>query len=204
MRRRDAAAVVVVVAAAAPIAAAITLATASFEIEAERANDGQMIVLAPIDVPELRAPVVVLPEPELEQIVVIDDAAEARRHARRSEPVEIEERTGVPQPVDFDCESWAPLLEEFGIPYDEALPVMYRESRCSMAHNYNAQTRDDSWGPLQVNRWGQLGPAWDSIGFDADYMATPRGSVHAASIYYHACGWGPWVKPYSCPNGWPL
>lgn len=133
----------------------------------------------------------------------IDGPADATTTAQRAgAPMQI---TDPPEPVDGDCESWRPLLAEFGIPYAEARPVMWRESRCSMAHNYNPSTGDDSWGPLQVNRWGGLGPAWDAKGLSAGYMATPRGSVHAASIYYHACGWGPWTKPYDCwGGGWPL
>lgn len=137
----------------------------------------------------------------------IDRPADASAVAQRGEQVQVTDPPPPPEPpspVDGDCESWRHLLDEYGIPFDQARPVMWRESRCSMAHNYNARTRDDSWGPFQVNRWGNLGPAWDAKGFSAGYMSTPRGSVHAASVYYHACGWGPWTKPYSCPGGWPL
>lgn len=101
-------------------------------------------------------------------------------------------------PVDGDCESWRPLLERYGIPFDEAQPVMWRESRCAMAHNGTASTRDDSWGPLQVNRWGSLAAWWDAGGYTADVMATPEGAVAAAAVLYHSCGWSPWRKPYGC------
>jgi hypothetical protein len=107
-------------------------------------------------------------------------------------------------PVDGDCESWRPLLTKYGIPYDTAARIMARESGCSMAVNYNPATRDDSLCAFQLNRWGALDAAWTAAGFPRSYMATPEGCVDAAALYYHACGWGPWIKPYDCPGGWPL
>lgn len=106
--------------------------------------------------------------------------------------------------VDGDCESWRPLLESYGIPYDEAHPIMWRESRCTMAINYNPSTRDDSLCAFQLNRWGALDAAWDSAGFSRAYMSTPEGCIAAVAFYYEACQWGPWTRPYSCPGGWPL
>jgi hypothetical protein len=103
-----------------------------------------------------------------------------------------------PTPTPGDCESWRPLLDRYGIPYNEAVPIMRRESGCTMAHNYNRATRDDSWGPFQVNRWGSLGAWWDSGGFTADVMSTPAGAVAAAAVLYGSCRWSPWVKPYGC------
>ena len=102
-------------------------------------------------------------------------------------------------PIDGDCASWKPLLAKYGMPYELFRPVMYRESRCANAHNYNRRTRDDSYGPLQVNRYGSLDAGWNSVGISRSYMATPEGAVHAASMLYHSCGsLGPWTRPYSC------
>lgn len=105
-----------------------------------------------------------------------------------------------PAPVDFDCPSWKPILEYYGIPYEQAERILYRESRCSFVHNYNPRTRDDSWGPLQVNRYGYLADWWDSAGYTADVFTTVDGAVAAAGALYAMCGWGPWTKPYNC-NG---
>ena len=81
----------------------------------------------------------------------------------------------------------------------EPRPIMYRESRCTNARNYNPRTRDDSYGVLQVNRYGALDAGWNSVGISRSYMATPEGAVHAASMLYHSCeSLGPWTKPYSC------
>tara|TARA_R110002153_G_scaffold217468_2_gene369935 strand:+ start:1143 stop:1649 length:507 start_codon:yes stop_codon:yes gene_type:complete len=105
----------------------------------------------------------------------------------------------VPPPTDWDCASWKPLLDKYGMPYELFQPVMYRESRCTNARNYNPRTRDDSYGPLQVNRYGSLDAGWNSVGISRSYMATPEGAVHAASMLYHSCeSLGPWTKPYSC------
>jgi hypothetical protein len=107
-----------------------------------------------------------------------------------------------PLPVDGDCESWRPLLDKYGIPFDEALPRMVRESHCTNAHNWNPDTGDDSYGPLQVNlagrhRW------WSDRGFPVWFVETPEGAIAAAAFLWHACNWGPWTKPYSCWGRWP-
>lgn len=105
----------------------------------------------------------------------------------------------VPMPIDWDCASWKPLLAKYEMPYELFKPIMYRESRCTNARNENRRTRDDSYGPLQVNRYGSLDAGWDSVGISRSYMATPEGAVHAASMLYHSCeSLGPWTKPYSC------
>ena len=105
----------------------------------------------------------------------------------------------VQTPTESDCASWKPLLDKYGMPYELFQPIMQRESRCTNAHNYNPRTRDDSYGPLQVNRYGSLDAGWNSVGISRSYMATPEGAVHAASMLYHSCeSLGPWTKPYSC------
>ena len=124
--------------------------------------------------------------------------------AQRRASIQVHAPPAPVAPRDFDCESWRPLLEHFGLPYDRLRPIMWRESRCSQAHNYNPRTRDDSYGPFQVNIYGSLSRAWADAGFPREYLATPYGAVHAAALLYHACGTGPWVRPYGCPGGWPL
>lgn len=110
----------------------------------------------------------------------------------------------VPEPVDFDCESWRPLLEKYDMPFGLFKPIMLRESRCSNARNYSTRTRDDSYGVLQTNRWGRMAAVYDRNGIDRAFHATPEGGVASAALLYHSCGTlGPWTKPYSCPGGWP-
>lgn len=103
-----------------------------------------------------------------------------------------------PVPAAGDCGAWRPLLELYGIPYDEALPYMQRESNCSNAYNGNAGTGDNSYGVLQVNRYGQLAAWWDEGGYTVDVMRTAEGAVAAAAVLYHSCRWGSWQPPYDC------
>lgn len=105
-----------------------------------------------------------------------------------------------PEPVDGVCESWRPLFVGFGLPWSVFRPIMWRESRCTNAHADRPSTGDDSFGPLQVNRYGRLAAHWDELGFDEAYMATPRGAVHAAGNLHRVCGVHPWTD-YEC--GWP-
>jgi len=116
----------------------------------------------------------------------------------RSQPIQATDT--LPPPIQSGvCDSWAPLLDLYGIPYPEAQPIMFRESRCKIgAHNYNPSTRDDSYGPFQVNRYGSLAEWWDSGGYTATVMATPEGAVAAAAVLFGSCGWSPWRKPYGC------
>ena len=109
-------------------------------------------------------------------------------------------------PTDYDCESWEPLLDKYGIEFDEVEHIMWRESRCSHVVNDNPDTRDLSYGVFQVNRYGALARSWDAIGFPEDYMSTVEGSVHAASVLMDGCGLGPWDRAagYPCYGQTPL
>ena len=109
-------------------------------------------------------------------------------------------------PIDYDCESWEPLLDKYGIEFDEVEHIMWRESRCSHVVNDNPDTRDLSYGVFQVNRYGALARSWDAIGFPEDYMSTVEGSVHAASVLMEGCGLGPWDRAagYPCYGQTPL
>lgn len=143
------------------------------------------------------------PQPSPGPVESVTQAADVTARAERGStipgPTLPPPPTTIPPPVDGDCESWRPLLERFGIPYAEALPYMRRESQCSMAHNGNADTEDDSFGPLQANRYGDLAAWWDSGGYTRAVMATPEGSVAAAAVLYHSCGWGPWHRSEGYP-----
>lgn len=109
-------------------------------------------------------------------------------------------------PTDFDCESWKPLLDKYGIVFEEVEHIMWRESRCSHQVNDNPNTKDLSYGVFQVNRYGALARSWDAIGFPEDYMSTVEGSVHAASVLMDGCGLGPWDRAagYPCYGQTPL
>jgi len=118
-------------------------------------------------------------------------------------PYQAKDTTVVDFPVDGDCESWRPLFDLVGLPYDKFQPIMWRESRCTNVHTYSKRYRDDSYGPLQVNRWSTA-KGWDNLGYTQEVMATPVGALQAAKVLYDRCGMGPWTKPYRCPGGWPL
>ena len=119
-------------------------------------------------------------------------------------PVTYRPEVYIPDPVAGDCESWRPLLEKYDMPFWLFRPIMWRESRCSNARNYNPRTRDDSFGVLQTNRWGGMGAVYDRNDIDRSFHATAEGGVAAAALLFHSCGsLGPWTPPYSCPGGWP-
>ena len=112
-------------------------------------------------------------------------------------------QTVPPDPVAGNCESWRPLLEKYNLDLDVLRPIMWRESRCTNAKNFNSRTRDDSLGVLQTNRWGSMAGIYDRNGIDRAFHETAEGGVAAAALLYHSCGLGPWTKPYKCPGGWP-
>ena len=117
-------------------------------------------------------------------------------------------------PIDGDCDSWRPLVEAEGIPWDWAKRIMWRESRCEgTAHNGNRGTGDDSYGLFQVNRfkgkWGDsyidLGAWFDASGYTLTVMRTPVGAVKAAGALFEACGKGPWNRGnYYCSGSGEL
>ena len=130
------------------------------------------------------------------------DGAVIKKLVAAAEAVRAAELT----PTDHDCESWKPLLDKYGIEFDEVEHIMWRESRCSHVVNDNPDTRDLSYGVFQVNRYGALARSWDAIGFPEDYMSTVEGSVHAASVLMEGCGLGPWDRSagYPCYGQTPL
>jgi len=130
------------------------------------------------------------------------DGAVIKKLVAAAEAVRAAELT----PTDYDCESWKPLLDKYGIEFDEVEHIMWRESRCSHVVNNNPDTRDLSYGVFQVNRYGALARSWDAIGFPEDYMSTVEGSVHAASVLMEGCGLGPWDRSagYPCYGQTPL
>jgi hypothetical protein len=83
--------------------------------------------------------------------------------------------------------------------HDRAVNIAWRESGCGrVLHAYRKSTRDNSYGPFMLNRWGKLAGYYERAGFSASYMATVEGGTATAAWLYRQCGWGPWVKPYSC------
>ena len=83
--------------------------------------------------------------------------------------------------------------------HEQAVRIAWRESGCGrVLHAYRKSTRDNSYGPFMLNRWGKLAGYYERAGFSASYMATVDGGTATAAWLYRQCGWGPWVKPYSC------
>jgi hypothetical protein len=156
-------------------------------------------VAAGVEVEPTVAPTVSPTTSSTAPLVVVPSAPAARvGNAVQVTPTDPPPPRPILQPIDGACVSWAPMLAKYGIPWDEAQPVMWRESRCSNAYNGNAGTKDDSYGPLQVNRYGRLAAWWDEGGYTQAVMSTPEGAVAAAAVLYHSCGWSPWRKPYGC------
>lgn len=80
-----------------------------------------------------------------------------------------------------------------------AVGVAWRESGCGrVLHAYRASTKDNSFGPFMLNRWGNLGAWYESHGWSAAEMRTFHGGTAAAAWLWARCGRGPWIKPYSC------
>lgn len=73
---------------------------------------------------------------------------------------------------------------------DNALAVMKLESGNNPgAHNFNPATGDDSWGLLQVNRYGSLAAARPS----AEWLTVPANNIAYAAGIWRAQGWcRPW------------
>lgn len=106
----------------------------------------------------------------------------------------------LPPPVDHDCDSWRPIVEQYGLPWDGAEWRMRRESHCSHAFNLSSASRDKSAGVLQVNFYGYLERMWNDAGWSWEMVSgDPEAAVAAAGALYRMCGgWGPWTPPYSC------
>lgn len=77
----------------------------------------------------------------------------------------------------------------------------WSESGCGkVLHAYRKSTRDDSFGPFMVNRWGSMNAFYDAHGWSRAEMATFHDGTAAAAWLWARCGRGPWIPPYSC-NG---
>lgn len=80
--------------------------------------------------------------------------------------------------------------------------VAWRESGCGrVLHAYRASTKDNSYGPFMLNRWGSMGAWYDRHGWSAKEMATFHDGTAAAAWLWARCGRGPWIPPYSCSGG---
>ena len=79
-----------------------------------------------------------------------------------------------------------------------AVSVCVRESHCSLsAHNYNPNTRDDSWGPWQINYYG-LSSRNLTIGPKESNVSNWSSAVANFLKLYHATGRCPWQAPNYC------
>lgn len=56
------------------------------------------------------------------------------------------------------------------------------------AHNNNAHTGDDSWGLMQINRFGKLAQVRPA----SHLLTDPEFNIRYAAGMYRAQGWRPW------------
>lgn len=103
--------------------------------------------------------------------------------------------------VAGDCESWRSTVERYGMPWDWARPVMWRESNCSHALADRPSTADLSVGAFQVNFYSRSMAAWwTENGWPFDLLLDdPEAAVAAAGALYAACGSGPWSRADGYP-----
>jgi hypothetical protein len=77
--------------------------------------------------------------------------------------------------------------------------IMWRESRCTpTAYNGNRRTRDDSYGLIQINMRAHKSWVGPLVEWDFNRLFDPQSNLFVARVLYERCGFGPWIKPYSC------
>lgn len=77
--------------------------------------------------------------------------------------------------------------------------IMYRESRCQpTAYNGNRNTRDDSYGLVQLNMLAHKNWVGPILEWDFNRLFDPQTNLYVARVLYSKCGFGPWIKPYGC------
>ena len=103
--------------------------------------------------------------------------------------------------VPGECETWRPLVERYGMPWDWARPIMWRESTCSHAFADRPSTADLSVGAFQINYYaGSMAAWWTDSGWPFELTTTdPEAAVAAAGALYAACGTGPWDRRAGYP-----
>ena len=96
----------------------------------------------------------------------------------------------------------AALVRQGGTAYEVNLGVRIakRESLCRLGvHNYNRRTHDDSWGPFQVNYWGNLRGGRTAL---LGPPATNTSSWDRAAANFlklgRTAGWCHWNPPRYC------
>lgn len=107
----------------------------------------------------------------------------------------------LPQLVPGECDTWRSTVERYGMPWDWAEPIMWRESNCSHALADRPSTADLSIGVLQVNFYSRSMAAWwTDTGWPFELLvADPEAAVAAAGALYAACGTGPWDRAAGYP-----
>lgn len=81
--------------------------------------------------------------------------------------------------------------------YDWDSNLMYRIMLCESsgnpnAHNFSHRTRDDSWGLLQVNRYGALA----NIRPSAEWLKIPANNIEYAYSIWERQGYNAWRNCY--------
>lgn len=79
-----------------------------------------------------------------------------------------------------------------------ALPICQRESHCTLsAHNYNARTHDDSYGPWQINYFG-LSARQTTIGPPSSNTSSWLSAATNFLKLLRGAGRCAWIPPHYC------
>lgn len=89
-----------------------------------------------------------------------------------------------------------------GASWDEvefAVPICMRESHCRLdAHNWNPNTRDDSWGPWQINYYGSLAGRVHTIGPRESNSSSWQSATQNFLKLLRTSGRCHWIPPNYC------
>lgn len=98
------------------------------------------------------------------------------------------------------CPQYEQALAERGLPVAFFSAHMWQESRCHPdSNNFNARTRDLSFGLEGLNLYEPATRAWYvANGFGFWNLNTVDGNLNGTVLLYNQCSTKPWVRPYGC------
>ena len=95
--------------------------------------------------------------------------------------------------VAGDCDSFRPLIDKYGLPWDWSRRIMQRESHCDPSA-FNGSGRDESRSLFQLNTKGSMWAAWQRLcGVQTkDQLFDPEWNIKCAAAAYRVLGAKPW------------